>query len=383
MDFIVNIANEKTKNEKKNSMKSKGLYDAVWKDFLEFKDAFNLKIDELAVVTFLKISYLKFNVVEEKCKDFSPDLRKFFGRWGKGSVRSRFSILKSSYIDSQNKDFDSRIYKDTSDWITTLEKSHVKKQSKIFTNEQNDKIYLEYGEGDSLGNKFVQKVLYFVAFECLLRPIETFGLLRKDVVFKECSLNSQVCCNERVLITIKKVKTDKQSETLNLTIEPNEERCIVCLLKRYYEIHGKSEKAKDPKAPLWIQIRNGKTHYQKMGENAFGSKLGNDLAKFLELKNYKDYTGYVARRGGATDAINNGLTMAEVMLLGNWKSEKTMRGYFDKNENSMKNIQKKRKNLSTKQNSTSKKSKNPESGSNVVIYNVSGDLVVNGNIFNK
>jgi hypothetical protein len=70
-------------------------------------------------------------------------------------------------------------------------------------------VYEEFPEKDKDLNI---KVIFFMGIKCLTRQIELYDLKYKDIQFKNCSKNSQICCSNYLEINIKKRKTSKIDE---------------------------------------------------------------------------------------------------------------------------------------------------------------------------
>ncbi|KAJ8686119.1 hypothetical protein QAD02_021913 [Eretmocerus hayati] len=79
---------------------------------------------------------------------------------------------------------------------------------------------------------------------------------------------------------------------------------------------------------FFLFYSKGKCTVQPIGKNRFGQTPG-IIALYLNLKNYKEFTGHSFRRTAATLLSNSGANLVAVKSLGGWKSDTVCQGYVD------------------------------------------------------
>lgn len=84
---------------------------------------------------------------------------------------------------------------------------------------------------------------------------------------------------------------------------------------------------------LFLNYQSGKCTSQRIGINKF-TKMGRDIATFLQLPNPEKYSGHSFRRSSATILVDAGGDITALKRHGGWKSTAVAEGYID---NSMKN----------------------------------------------
>lgn len=121
-----------------------------------------------------------------------------------------------------------------------------------------------------------------------------------------------------------------------MIINSEENYCVGCLVRKIYKLHKSKENnnnfLKTNKGDKIINLNYGINNFKTVGIK---------MTSFLGKTDANDFTGHTLRRTGATEAAGSGLTIPELMLLGKWRTHKTMTGYLEKSTETIKTIQKK------------------------------------------
>ena len=130
-------------------------------------------------------------------------------------------------------------------------------------------------------------------------------LQRRDVTFDD--EDRYVC------IRLRQSKTDKKHEGVTITIAAGGETCPVRLLRRLFKKHPAPKTA-----PLFAFTTTEGSSQGRFHRIAFLKELANRLSRQgMEPSLYK---GHSFRRGAQQDAIDNGLSEEDSMVLGRWTS---------------------------------------------------------------
>lgn len=84
---------------------------------------------------------------------------------------------------------------------------------------------------------------------------------------------------------------------------------------------------------FFLNYQNGKCTVQRIGINKF-TKMGREIAVFLQLPNPEKYSGHSFRRSSATVLVDAGADITALKRHGGWKSTQVAEGYI---EDSIKN----------------------------------------------
>ena len=88
---------------------------------------------------------------------------------------------------------------------------------------------------------------------------------------------------------------------------------------------------------FFYQFHSGKGACQPVGINTIG-KVPSDIAKFLGLEDFSDYTGHSFRRSSASWLADSGADKDTIMHYGGWKSSTVAEGYVETSVESKKQI---------------------------------------------
>lgn len=135
------------------------------------------------------------------------------------------------------------------------------------------------------------------------RPGELAALNRGDIRFDD---------NGWMWVTIRKSKTDQLRKGKVVPVEPskNPRTCPVRIMKEWMDEHSRG----NANAPLFFNVKNG----QRMTTASISSVV-RLVASHAGLKGR--YTGHSLRIGGATAAVQAGMTMAMIRSIGDWESK--------------------------------------------------------------
>lgn len=183
------------------------------------------------------------------------------------------------------------------------------------------KVCEEYGHSDNLMHKrFLLTVL-----------IGYFGFLRIDEILW-LQVKHFVFSTDHIDIMLEKSKTDQNRHGNKVTISDIDSNCSV---KEVLDDYLTKAKLKDD-SEAYILCKMVKT---KEGHKAIGHhKISYTTARkeFLSLlssvmpitEDVRQFCTHSMRSGGATAAINNGVSEREIDLHGRWKSEKSRNKYL-------------------------------------------------------
>ncbi|MGH9701228.1 MAG: site-specific integrase [Candidatus Acidiferrales bacterium] len=79
---------------------------------------------------------------------------------------------------------------------------------------------------------------------------------------------------------------------------------------------------------FFLKYQNGKCYKAVMGIHKIGS-AAKDVALYLNLPNWKEYTGHCLRRTSATMLVDNGGDITTLKRHGGWKSDTVAEGYIE------------------------------------------------------
>lgn len=91
---------------------------------------------------------------------------------------------------------------------------------------------------------------------------------------------------------------------------------------------------------LFVRYVNGKCHKMVVGIHTI-SAVPQEIAKFLKIDNWKEYTGHTLRRTSATLLVDAGADLTCLKRHGGWTSSTTAEGYIEESSLSKENIAKK------------------------------------------
>lgn len=84
-------------------------------------------------------------------------------------------------------------------------------------------------------------------------------------------------------------------------------------------------------------IKNYYLYFQNVGKGKI-SKIPKDIAQFLKISDFNNYTGHAYRRTSATLLVDQGADETMLMRHGNWKSSAVARSYCDHSDANNKKI---------------------------------------------
>lgn len=196
----------------------------------------------------------------------------------------------------------------------------LKKKAPAFTKDQ-IYTYLEQDEKDDLAllrSKLIAMFSYFAG----LRVMEANALTLEDI-------NEDT---EGMWISVWRKKNDETGEKeLKLAPKSKDPRsCAITLWKKYINA-AKGNARKKMESKIWLQDRNGKLIAQVIGEHPI-SQVSKDVAKFLGISNWEEYTFHSFRSTSATVLADNGATIENIKRHGDWKSQSACEGYIRKSK---------------------------------------------------
>ncbi|MGE3319396.1 MAG: site-specific integrase [Candidatus Berkiella sp.] len=174
--------------------------------------------------------------------------------------------------------------------------------------------YLKHNE--SLSN-VRNRALILIGFFAALRRSELVGLCWEHIHFEE----------QGVTITIPRSKTDQEGEGQNVAIPYGKtELCPVKALQQWQNISKRDSGA------IFCAINK----HQRMQSKSLTALSVNHILKKLahetQLPNPQTYSGHSLRRGFATTASQNGVSMIAIMRQGRWRHEGTVYGYIEEGQ---------------------------------------------------
>lgn len=79
---------------------------------------------------------------------------------------------------------------------------------------------------------------------------------------------------------------------------------------------------------FFLKYQNGKCYKAVMGIHKIGS-VAKDVALYLKIPNWKEYTGHCLRRTSATMLVDSGGDITTLKRHGGWKSDAVAEGYIE------------------------------------------------------
>jgi integrase len=243
------------------------------------------------------------------------------------------------------------------DFLKKKGKTHLEKNSKILSKEECDKFF---ETATDEGN--------FVLIKCAI-AIGIFGLSRVselvDLLFSDVKLKDNV-----FQIYIKQSKTDckKQGFTF-FVIQP-----YAKYIQNYLNLFDGLPTGRFFRR---LGLNNSPTDVP-IGKNTLAS-YPSKVAEFLDLPDYKSYTGHCLRRSGATMLADSGVSKITLKRAGRWKSDTVCDGYVDESSASKFEIANALVSAKPLINDLSVIPNNPSANSikNVYISDVTGNIVLN------
>lgn len=197
----------------------------------------------------------------------------------------------------------------------------VSNQKEPFSPELIKKVCERYGKSDNLiHQRFL--ITFLIGYLGFLRIGEIRNLKVKDVFFGQGYIN----------IFLDKSKSDQFREGNKIPIsDTGGQFSLRHILLNYLEKTGLND---NPEAYILCHLVKTKKGHRALGQNSISyTTTRNEFLKLLEpvvpiTESIKQYCTHSMRSGGATSAINNGVSERDIDLHGRWKSAKSRNRYL-------------------------------------------------------
>jgi integrase len=206
-------------------------------------------------------------------------------------------------------------------FLKKKQKTHLPKKSLVLSREEVDR-FLNLDSNTNVVDH--NKCKPIILFKCVL-VLGIYGLLR---VSELVNLNFEdlVISKDSVDVKINQSKTDQAKKGFVFRILTPHVKYILC----YVELFD----IKDRSGRFFRTIgKNGKPTKAGMGKNTLSS-IPSEVAFFLGLSEYENYTGHCFRRSGATILADSGVNKITLKRAGRWKSDSACDGYIEESKDS-------------------------------------------------
>lgn len=221
------------------------------------------------------------------------------------TVSSILSILQKMIYVKEGKQLNCI---DSKKIIEKAKEFHVVKKSNVLTR---DEVYTFLRKADDTHYLHIKLALLIALYGCC-RRVEIHSITLDCIKFYE----------DIAVIDLPLTKTVGSKRSFVLPQTKEEILSPLYYLHKYIKLRPKTDKNK-----LFLRYSNGKIENSVIGINTIGS-YPSIIAKFLELKDHKKYTGHCFRRSAATWLADKGVDFINIKRLGGWKDDKTAQGYI-------------------------------------------------------
>lgn len=261
--------------------KSRKLYLKAYEHFMTWMKSKKIqKINENAVLIYF----------QELSKTYKPS-----------TLWSKWSMVRSMVLTKNNIDISK--FESVKQLLKRKNRDHVKKKSKVFTEENIAKFMVAAPDEKYLAHKMVM-------------VLGVLGACRREEIYK---LKFTDCIQLENQVVVK-IQDAKSKAMRTFVIEGK-------FLKVYEKYTGlRVVNAKHPNFLLKYQA--GTCRNQVIGKDKIG-KMPKETAEFLKLSDPEKYTGHAYRRSSATILSNAGASTYELQQQGGWKSESVAKGYVE------------------------------------------------------
>jgi hypothetical protein len=182
------------------------------------------------------------------------------------------------------------------------------KKAKIFTKEQIDKYLLMAPDDDFL----MKKVCFYIILQELTFFLKVVAILGIAGACCQDELTELKCSNiistaTHLIVNILETKTNRP-HSFALVVLPSSEVKPLEIFQKYVA----ARPARFASPQFFYQFHSGKGACQHVGVNTIG-KIPSDIAKFLGLEDFEDYTGHSFWRSSASWLANSGADKDTIM----------------------------------------------------------------------
>lgn len=183
-------------------------------------------------------------------------------------------------------------------------------------------LFASFGKRENMSVKDVRdKALILTAFTCALRRSELVRLTHDDIEFTEYGLK----------LSIAPSKHDEEWHTLKISKnEQSSKYCVVAALREWLRT---SQAHNDDIKHIFRPVTKGDT-VRKQPLTANGvAKVIKARCRLAEFENWQSFSGHSMRRGFATQANNENISLLDIKEGGRWKHLSSVEVYIDAKEN--------------------------------------------------
>jgi integrase len=175
---------------------------------------------------------------------------------------------------------------------------------------------------------------YFTRTNFFLKVVAILGIAgacrQEELTELKCS--NIISTATHLIVYIPETKTNRP-RSFALVVLPSSEVKPLEIFQKY--VAARPAGFASPR--FFYQFHSGKGACQHVGVNTIG-KIPSDIAKFLGLEDFEDYTGHSFRRSSASWLADSGADKDTIMRHGGWKSSAVAEGYVETSVESKKRI---------------------------------------------
>lgn len=266
---------------------------------------------------------------------------------------SQYSMLRST-LDIKNG-VDISKYSKLRALLKRQSDGYIPKKSRVFTKEEVDR-FLDMAPDNVY---LMMKVVLVLGIGGAMRCDELVHLKIDDI-------------EDMDSVLVVKILQTKNKKSRSFTIIGDN---YLCLFRKYVALRPSNIQERR----LFLKYVNGKCQRMVVGIHKI-SAVPQEIAKFLKLENWKEYTGHSLRRTSATLLIDGGGDLTCLKRHGGWKSSTVAEGYIEESRINKENTA--RKILQPDKEGTSTCSDISSNVSSTVTENILSCSNINENLLN-